>query len=95
MHESSDDLKQHAAKFAVECLRPDPDGEVDLLALRDKYGAWCPADRRLPEATIGRALADLFKGAGIPIAKRNGKLVAIGVTLRQPDGAQLRPLESR
>jgi hypothetical protein len=94
-HGSGDELKQHAAKFAVECLRPDPDGEVDLLALRDQYGAWCPADRRVSAAKIGRALADLFKGAGIPIATRNGKLVAIGVTLRQPDGAQLLPLESR
>jgi hypothetical protein len=91
---SGDDLKQHAAKFAVECLRPDPDGEVDLLALRDKYGSWCPADRRVPGAKIGRALADLFKGAGIPIAERNGRLVAIGVLLKQSDGNKLLPREA-
>jgi hypothetical protein len=94
-HGTSEDLKQHAAKFAVECLRPDPDGEVDLLTLRNKYGAWCPADRRVPKAKIGRALADLFRGAGIPIANRNGKLVAIGVTLKQPDVTELLSIETR
>jgi hypothetical protein len=35
-----------------------PDGEVDLLTLRDKYGVWCPAERRVPGPKIGRALAD-------------------------------------
>jgi hypothetical protein len=73
-------IEQHTAKFAVECLKPG--GEVDLLAIRDRYGAWCPAERRLPPAKIGQALAKLFSQTGIAIADRNGRLVAIGISLK-------------
>jgi hypothetical protein len=73
-------IAQHTAKFAVECLKPG--GEADLLAIRDRYGTWCPVERRLPPAKIGQALAKLFSQTGIAIADRNGRLVAIGVSLK-------------
>jgi hypothetical protein len=57
-------------------------GEFELEAIRDRYGVWCPADRRLPAAQIGKALAKLFRDAGIAVAERNGRLVAIGVSLK-------------
>ena len=87
----SDIIEQHAAKFAVECLTPG--GEADLEAIRDQYHAWCPPDRRISAAKIGHALANLFRQAGIEIADRNGRLVAIGVSLKQSDGRELVPVE--
>jgi len=90
---NNDDLNQQAARFAVECLQPDPNGEVDLLAIRDRYDQWCQVKRRLPEAKIGRALGDLLKDAGVKIADRNGHLVAMGVSLKEVDGGELLALD--
>jgi hypothetical protein len=42
-------------------------------------------------AKFGRALADLFNGAGIPITERDGRLVAVGVSLKQCDDRALLP----
>jgi hypothetical protein len=80
-------IEQRAAKFAVECLAPG--GEADLLAIRDRCLAWCSADRRFSPAQIGRALARLFNETGITIAFRNGRLVAIGVSIKQLDQREL------
>jgi hypothetical protein len=38
------------------------------------------------------AAANLFKGAGIPIAERNGKLVAMGISLKQSGERAILPL---
>lgn len=85
-------IVQHAAKFAVECLKPG--GEADLQAIRDEYGVWCPKNCRHSEAQFGRALAKLLNQAGITIADRNGRLVAIGVSLKQRDRRELLPVET-
>src|SRR5262249_50401635 len=86
---SNDDLKQQAARFSAECLQPDPNGEAELLAIRDRYDQWGQVKRRFPEAKIGRALGALLKDAGVKIADRNGQLVAIGVSLKEIDGGEL------
>jgi hypothetical protein len=80
------DVNQHAARFAIECLQPG--GEADLQAIRSRYGAWCPPERRFSEAQIGQALATLFGDAGIGIAERDGRLVAIGVSLKRATDAK-------
>jgi hypothetical protein len=74
------DLKQHAAQFALACLTPG--GEADIFAIRDRYPSWCPPGERRSEAEIGQALAALFNGAGIDVIERDGRLIAVGVSLR-------------
>ena len=83
---AGEDIKQHAARFAVECLKPG--GEADLEAVRTRYGAWCPQGRSFSEAQIGGALAMLFGDAGIDVAERDGRLVAVGVSLKRATGAK-------
>jgi len=43
---------------------------------------WCPPGERRSEAEIGKALAALFNGAGIDVVDRDGRLIAVGVSLR-------------
>ena len=57
------------------------------------YRAWCPEDRRLPDAHVGRALAALFDQAGIMVADRGGRLVAVGVSLKQRDGREAKSVQ--
>jgi hypothetical protein len=86
------DIEEHAAKFAVECLTPG--GEADLQTIRSRYGEWCPPARRRPDAQIGRALAELFNQAGIEIPEHDGRLVAMGVSLKQCEERELLPVET-
>jgi len=74
------DHADHAARFALQCF--DPGGETELEAIRARYAAWCAPPNRLPDAQIGRALAELFNDAGITIAERGGRLVAQGLSLK-------------
>jgi hypothetical protein len=74
------DRADHAARFALQCF--DPGGETELEAIRARYAAWCAPPNRLPDAQIGRALAELFNEAGITIAERGGRLVAQGLSLK-------------
>jgi hypothetical protein len=75
-----DALKQHAAEFALTCLQPG--GEADLQAIRTTYRLWCPPGERRADAEIGRALAALFDGANIPVVEREGRRIVVGVSLK-------------
>jgi hypothetical protein len=76
--------KDHAARYAVECMRPG--GEADLQDIQARYATWstehAPDVTHAPSA-VAHALADLFEAAGIDIAQRNGRLVAIGISLKE------------
>jgi hypothetical protein len=74
--------KHHAAQFGVECL--DPEGEVDFNTIHRRYKQWC-LDRGfapLPGKRIAHELADLFDDAGIPVVERNGKMIALDVSVK-------------
>jgi hypothetical protein len=74
----------HAARFAVESLRPG--GEIEIAVLPGAYRRWC-AERGfapLPEAEVASALAGLFERAGIAIQRDQGRLIAIGVSFDGP-----------
>jgi hypothetical protein len=74
------DQRQHAARFAVETLKPDPEASLPLTALFAAYKDWCAntGQPMLPENVVGRELAQLFQSAGRSIS--NGSL--IGITIR-------------
>lgn len=75
-------VRDHAARFALDRLTPNGSG-VDLVAIRDAYRAWSQAQRdRYSDAEIAKALADLFQEAGIPVAEQDGRLIALGVSLK-------------
>jgi hypothetical protein len=75
--------QKHAAQFAVERLHPTEEGGSELTTIHRDYRDWCATKgiEPLPAAQIGLLLAELFDGAGLSIAERNGKLMAIGVAL--------------
>jgi hypothetical protein len=80
-------VKEHAARFAVECMHPE--GEADLQAIQQRYGTWRARnapDVRYPQATVAHALAELFEDAGIAINERDDRFVAVGVSLKEPVG---------
>lgn len=72
---------EHAAQFAVEALRKG--GWLEVIRLHDAYRIWCTQNalQPLPDEQIVPALAHLFKKAGIVLAKRQGRLVAVGISL--------------
>ena len=74
---------EHAARFAVEALQPAKGKRLDLMAVHVAYRAWCARKGTQPLSAnqIGTALAQLFNEAGITVAKRQGRFVAIGVSL--------------
>jgi hypothetical protein len=85
--------KDRAALFAIECL--EPNGEADLLAIQARYGSWSagrPSNKRFPPAQIGRALAELLDETGITVTERDGRLVAIGISLRDPESRAIVPV---
>jgi hypothetical protein len=53
--------------------------------------AWCATKgiEPLPAAQIGLLLAELFDGAGLSIAERDGRLMAVGVSLQSQEPALL------
>jgi hypothetical protein len=77
--------QKHAAQFAVERLRPTEEGGSELTGIHRDYQDWCATKgiEPLPAAQIGLLLAELFDGAGLSIAERNGRLVAVGVSLNR------------
>jgi hypothetical protein len=82
--------RKHAAHFAFERLRPSEGAAAGayLSEIRREYRRWC--DERgqppLPAAQIGSALAELFESAGIVLADRDGRLVAVGIAIKdQPE----------
>ena len=76
--------KSHAAQFAVERLQPADGSGSELSEIHQAYRDWCGTKgiEPLPAAQIGLLLADLFDGAGLSIAERSGKLMAVGVALK-------------
>jgi hypothetical protein len=74
---------EHAAQFAMEALHPAKGKRLDLTKVHMAYQGWCANKGVQPLAPnqIGGALAQLFDDAGITVAKRQGKFVAIGVSL--------------
>jgi hypothetical protein len=73
-----------AARFAIERLNPNGDG-VELAAIRQEYRAWSVTrPEKHSEAEVCRALADLFADAGITITEQDGRLVVLGVSLKEP-----------
>lgn len=85
-------ISEHAAQFAVESLTPATGDGVDLLEIHRVYDGWCNAKgvEPLPASKIGGALSKLFEGAGIQIAERDGRRVALGVAVKAAGGL-LRP----
>jgi hypothetical protein len=76
--------KDHAAQFGVECL--EPDGEADIDTIHRRYKKWC-TDRGstpLPGKKIAGLLAELFDDAGISIVERGGRMIALGVSVKEP-----------
>ena len=73
------DHRQHAARFAVETLKSDPDASLPLTTLFAAYKRWCDATGQpmLPENVVGRELAHLFQSAGRSIS--NGALIGISI----------------
>jgi hypothetical protein len=73
-----------AARFALERLNPNGDG-AELTAIRREYRAWSTTrPERHAEIDVSRALADLFADAGITVAEQDGRLVVLGVSLKEP-----------
>jgi hypothetical protein len=83
--------KKHAAQFAVERLKPTDDAGSELSAIHRDYRDWCATKgiEPLPAAQIGLLLAELFDGVGLSVAERDGRLMAVGVSLRAQEPARL------
>jgi hypothetical protein len=80
---------EHAARFAVETLRRG--GQVEIAALPSAYRRWCVETGVTPlsDGQVAPALAQLFERANIPIARKQGRLTAMGISLDQPCEARV------
>jgi hypothetical protein len=83
-------VREHAARFGVECFGPSKSGSASLDAVKARYLEWCGEIglEPLPDATIGKALADLFGAAGVRVEDRSGRLVVVGVELKAADNTR-------
>ena len=73
-----------AARFALERLNSHGDG-AELTAIRQDYRAWSVTRPEThSEAEVSRALADLFAEAGFTVTQKNGRVVVLGVSLKEP-----------
>lgn len=88
---------EHAARFAVEALELTKDGAADLMDILAAYRLWCQRTGATPltEANIGAALAALFEGAGIVVAKHGDRFLAMGIALSQAPHSQYLPIDAR
>ena len=79
--------KKHAAQFALEALWPTEIGGCELSTVHRAYCEWCGKRGIEPLAAtqIGLLLADIFDGVGISITEREGKLMAMGISLRSEE----------
>jgi hypothetical protein len=73
-------------RFAFDQLFPAAQANAGaaIPAIQSAYAHWC-AERNLAPLSgeaLGEAMADLFERVGIPLAQRNGQLMAMGVTLK-------------
>jgi hypothetical protein len=77
--------EDRAAQFALECLQPQ--GEADIEAVESLYASWAasrPIQQEFPRVEIGNALGRLMKESGIAIEERDGRLIAVGISLKGP-----------
>jgi hypothetical protein len=76
-------------RFAFEHLFPARSDEgVDVAAIEARVMRWCAQQRiEAPRAELGRAMGDLFAAAGIPVERRGGKLMAMGLKLKDEQAA--------
>jgi hypothetical protein len=77
--------KDHVARFAIECMRPG--GTVELRDIQKRYSSWNTGRVQYSRAQVAQALAQLFEDAGIAVEEVGGRLVAVGVSLKEPIGA--------
>lgn len=77
-------VTEHAAKFGVDCLEPLPHAHASLEAIKARYLDWCESIgvEPLPDAQIGKALADLFAGAGLHAEDWRGRVVIVGIAVK-------------
>jgi hypothetical protein len=83
--------RDRAAQFARECLAPE--GEADLQAIQARFVAWSAQrgiEARISGAKIGKALAAMLKDGGVDVMERDGRLIAVGISLKEP-GRELVP----
>jgi hypothetical protein len=78
-------ITEHAAKFGVDCLTPSARAHASLDAIKATYIEWCEGlgVEPLPDAKIGKALADLFSAVGLRVEDQSGRLVVVGVSLKR------------
>jgi hypothetical protein len=85
--------EERAAQFALECLQPQ--GEADIEDIEALYASWAagrPLDREFSRAEIGKALAQLMKETGIAVEERDGRLIAVGISVKGPESRAIIPL---
>src|SRR5689334_21495640 len=85
--------REHAAKFARECLTP-AEGNTPVAELPRAYGAWCRSSGLAPFATreIGLKLASLFERNKIEIIEIGGARCIAGAQLRENRWPALGPV---
>jgi hypothetical protein len=72
-------------RFAFDRLFPaQDDAGADVLAIKAEFRRWCEQRGIAPPngAALGQAMADLFERVGIALQQRDGRLMAMGVTLK-------------
>ncbi len=85
--------EDRAAQFALECLQPQ--GEADIEAIEALYASWAagqPLAREFSRVEIGNALAQLMKESGIAIEERDGRLIAVGISVKRPECRAIVPV---
>jgi hypothetical protein len=77
--------RQHAAQFGVNCFRPDPRAETQIIRMHPRYQRWCEENgfAQFPPDTIARELRTLFDKVGLPIEERGEDLVVRGLALAE------------
>lgn len=72
------------ARFAAECLRPAPDRSILLTDVQKAYGRWCTEQNLDPvtDVLLARNLSQLFEKAAVPVHQVDGKLSAVGISVR-------------
>jgi hypothetical protein len=85
--------EDRAAQFALECLKPQGEADIDIIEAR--YASWCtgrPSEKHLSPKQFCQALAELLKETGITVEEREGRLIAVGISLKEPESRALVPV---
>lgn len=76
--------KRRADKFCVACL--EPGGEADVAAIDALFKSWDaehPGETSLPSVRMASAILGLFDQVDITLEERNGRWIAVGVSLKE------------